>query len=107
MTTAPVRRPSEGEALRPVVEIAPEEVQQAIMLALRAAFGMERDELVVASARLLGFRSTGATISASIELQIEKIIGAPAIDRTRWRAGAGRKLKTPEFAALGLFHTAT
>ncbi len=60
---APVRVPKPGAEPRRADEISGEEWGEASLLCLRDAFGMEKSELVAATARLMGFARTGAVVS--------------------------------------------
>jgi hypothetical protein len=54
--------------------ICPEEMGRASRLLLKAQFGMNRRDLVVQTARVLGFNNTGGNIAAAIEAALEQEI---------------------------------
>ncbi|WP_301002424.1 DUF4011 domain-containing protein [Capsulimonas corticalis] len=56
------RVPAAQSAPRPIDEICLEEIGEAAVALLKIAYGMRRDELVIETARLLGYRNTGANI---------------------------------------------
>ena len=58
----PARAPKDGEAPRPIDQISLEEIGEISVALLRVAFGMRREELVLETARLLGYRSAGAAV---------------------------------------------
>ena len=62
----PVRR-RDGEQTKAIEWICPEEIAQAARLVLKAQFGMNQDDLVRQTARLLGFSSAGQRISAGVQ----------------------------------------
>lgn len=58
----PARVPRPGDSPRPVEQISLEEIGEVALALLRASYGMRRDELVIETARLLGYRNTGVNI---------------------------------------------
>ncbi|MCW3062088.1 MAG: helicase related protein [Capsulimonas sp.] len=56
------RVPAANTPPRPIDEICLEEIGEAAIALLKIAYGMRRDELVIETARLLGYRNTGANI---------------------------------------------
>lgn len=62
-----VRVPVSFAAPHPVEDIALEEIAEAAFLCVRDCFGVARDELVVHSARLLGYKQTGIKVRSRIE----------------------------------------
>lgn len=56
--------------VRPINEIAPEEIGEAVLTVLRSAFSIGRSELVVEAARLLGYDRTGARVQTAIDATI-------------------------------------
>ena len=71
--------PSVRSGGRSIEEIAIEEIEQAILLSLRDAFGMRRNDLIVQTARLFGFKSTGSSIAGRIELAVSNVTKAERI----------------------------
>ena len=74
LVTPRVRTCQDGETPRNISEIAPEELQQAVLFALQQAFGLEHGDLLIQSGRALGFRSTGAAVRASLESAIQTLL---------------------------------
>jgi len=62
-----VRRNVEGGVCRKAVEIAPEEIAEAARLVLRDQIKLSRDDLILATARVLGFDHTGSLVRAAVE----------------------------------------
>ncbi|MDF2440525.1 MAG: hypothetical protein JWN98_1509, partial [Abditibacteriota bacterium] len=73
MKQPPVRVPRDGEAPRPISEICLEEIAEAAWLNIRDCFGLEREELVLQTARLLGYKQTGAVVRTRIEAALERL----------------------------------
>jgi hypothetical protein len=72
----PCVRSRSGEGPRDIELISPEEIARAARQLLKVQFGMDRRDLVVQTARVLGFNNTGTSIAAAIEAMIEQeIIG--------------------------------
>jgi hypothetical protein len=61
---------------RTVGQIAPEELQDTVLLVLRAAGPQPAEELVRAATRALGFQRTGASLNAGISAAIEGLRSA-------------------------------
>jgi len=58
----PARIPRPGDTPRPVDLISLEEIGEVALAVLKAGFGMRREELVIETGRVLGYRSTGVNI---------------------------------------------
>ena len=56
------RIPRPGDTPRPIEQISLEEIGEVALAVLKAGFGMRREELVVETGRVLGYRSTGVNI---------------------------------------------
>ena len=69
-----VRRPPAGENPRPIEEIAIEEIAQAIYLCLCDAFSLSEEDLVLLSARLLGYERAGERVRERISLATEQLV---------------------------------
>jgi hypothetical protein len=54
--------------------IAPEELQEAVRLALAREFGLQEDALIISVSRLLGFRRCGAKLEAAIREAIAHLL---------------------------------
>jgi hypothetical protein len=78
MEQPPVRR-RHDEEIRDIDLICHEEIGQAARMILTAQLGMSRTDLVVQTARLLGFRNTGQRVAARIEEAIQSEIDAGRI----------------------------
>ncbi len=61
---------------RTVDQIAPEELQEAVLLVLRALGPQPRAELVRAVARALGFQRTGSSLTAGIGAALDALLAA-------------------------------
>ncbi len=77
--TSDMTKPSVRSGGRGIEEIAAEEVEEAVLLSLRDAFGMRRNDLIVQTARLFGFKSTGSSIAGRIELAVANAVKAERI----------------------------
>jgi len=60
--TIPVRRLGPGGKQRAINRIAPEELGRAVILVLQEAFSLPEQDLIIQTARLLGFERTGSII---------------------------------------------
>jgi hypothetical protein len=78
MSVAPVRQRVD-EVDRDIEAICQEEIGQAAVLALRLEYGMNRKDLVIQSARLLGFGNVGSRVAEAVEKAIEAESKAGAI----------------------------
>jgi very-short-patch-repair endonuclease len=74
-----VRSVDERGNVRRVQEIAPEEIEQAVLAVLKTAFAMARENLAVSVARGLGYERTGIMINAAIAAAIESLLAARRI----------------------------
>jgi very-short-patch-repair endonuclease len=63
----PVRVPKSGAPPRPTDEICLEEIAEAAFLCIRDCFGLEREELITQTARILGYKQTGINVRRRIE----------------------------------------
>jgi very-short-patch-repair endonuclease len=59
--------------------IAPEELQEAVKLALAREFGLRQDALISSTSRLLGFRRCGTNLEAAIGVAITELCTQSAI----------------------------
>jgi very-short-patch-repair endonuclease len=75
----PCIRSRVGEGPRDIELICPEEIGLAARLLLKAQFGMHRHDLVVQTARVLGFNNTGSSIATAVEAVLEGEITAGRI----------------------------
>lgn len=67
----PRDRRTASAALRRPDRIAPEEYRVAVRVVLDGSVALDRDELIVEAARLLGFERTGAELHTAIRAQID------------------------------------
>lgn len=74
MQNALLRVPKPGEEARRADEICPQEWGEAAAHCLREAFGMEREELVVQTARLMGFARTGVQVRAAVGVGVDLLL---------------------------------
>jgi very-short-patch-repair endonuclease len=74
MERPPVRVPPPGEPPRNIEEIAIEEIAEAAHLCLEDAFSMSRDDLILQTARLLGYHRTGRKIKERVDAAIQYLI---------------------------------
>jgi hypothetical protein len=61
---------------RSVAQIAPEELQEAVVLVLRALGPRPREELIRAVARALGFQRTGSSLTAGIGAAVDALLAS-------------------------------
>lgn len=73
-----VRRNSQDGATRKIAEIAPEEIAEAARLILTDQIKLTRDDLISATARLLGFERTGTEIKKVIPEGIRVLVNSGA-----------------------------
>lgn len=73
METPPVRGSREDE-LRNIDLICHEEIGRGAWMLLKAQFGMSREDLVVQTARLFGFGSTGQRVAERVDEAIDREI---------------------------------
>jgi very-short-patch-repair endonuclease len=78
LATPPVRAADADGNVRPIDEVAPEEIAAAATAVLRAAFSINRGDLVVAVARELGYDRTGANVAAVIGDVVGGLLGSGA-----------------------------
>jgi very-short-patch-repair endonuclease len=78
------RRPAPGQPLRSIEHIAPEEIEEAAMLAIRASRGISESELTREAARVLGYLRTGERIDKTIK---QIIAGMLTSGKTTLKAG--------------------
>ena len=88
---APFRVPLPGNAPRPIEQISPEEIADAMLFSVREAVGLERDDLVRQTARTLGFSRTGAQITASIQRVLETLLRANTLCERAGAIGMGER----------------
>lgn len=69
---------------RTIEQIAPEELQDAVLMVLRAHGPLPPDELTRTTARALGFQRTGSSLTAGITAAVEALV---ASGRARHRDG--------------------
>ena len=69
-----VRRNVPGGSIRRAPEIAPEEVAEAVKIALKDQIKLSLDDLIIASARVLGFERTGSDVKAAVQAGVDLLI---------------------------------
>ena len=70
----PRNRRNAALSLRRCDRIAPHEYRLAVLQVVKAAVGIDRKDLIVETARLLGFDRTGTDLQAAIDEQISVLI---------------------------------
>jgi very-short-patch-repair endonuclease len=78
----PRDRRSAASSIRRADRIAPDEYRKAIHIALVDAVALSRDELIVETARCLGFERTGVDLQVEIGMQIDNLISRDEISET-------------------------
>lgn len=79
MGAAIVRAADPDGQVRPIREVPPEEIADAATRALEALFAINRDALVAAVARELGYDRTGSQVSAAIGAVLDQLLSNGAI----------------------------
>lgn len=73
MTAVPVRASGDGPNYRGIAEVCPEEVEAAILLVLGNDFACAREDLIVSTARLLGYDRAKRQVSERIGDRIDSL----------------------------------
>jgi REase_MTES_1575/Protein of unknown function (DUF3320) len=81
MQTLPVRTHEGGEYARKIEEICPEEIAEAVMLVMRQSFSLPEADLVVQTARTLGYARTGPDVRARITATVDALIRGSRLRR--------------------------
>ena len=71
---APFRAPAPGEAARPIEWVCPAEIADAALFCVRAAIGLERDELVRQTAKVLGYNRVGAQVNILVSAVVAELL---------------------------------
>ncbi|WGU95125.1 DUF3320 domain-containing protein [Paenibacillus dendritiformis] len=79
MTAPPVRSRAQQPGMRRLEAIAPEERQEAIRLAIRQAYGLDKELVPAAALQLLGWSRTTDELKRAIQEQVEDMIRAGEI----------------------------
>jgi hypothetical protein len=74
MVTPPVRGAAADGWVRPIAQVAPEEVAEAILKVLRTAFSIGRNQLTVEAARLLAYDRTRSRVGPAIDDAIGSLL---------------------------------
>jgi len=74
MTSPPVRGYLPSGKVRPVGQIAPEELARAVTMVLTQSFAMSHADLIVAAARLLGYERAGSLVHTAIDTVIAAML---------------------------------
>jgi very-short-patch-repair endonuclease len=74
MTTPAIRALDEEGHARSITEVAPEEIEEAVLAVLRAAYAMPPDALVIEVARAIGYARTGSQVATAIRSAIDAVI---------------------------------
>jgi very-short-patch-repair endonuclease len=81
MTTPTVRMSGSGEDARPIAEVCPEEIDEAVLQILRYDFALAHDDLIVGVARLLGYDRAARHVTARIGERIAALVQAGDLAR--------------------------
>lgn len=73
MTCPPVRVSGDGPNYRGIAEVCPEEIDEAILLVLGNDFACARTELIVSTARLLGYERAKRQVSERIGERVDSL----------------------------------
>jgi hypothetical protein len=73
MQAPPVRTHEGGEYVRKIEEICPEEIAEGVMLVMQQSFSLPEADLVVQTARTLGYARTGPDVRAGIGAAVEAL----------------------------------
>jgi very-short-patch-repair endonuclease/DNA polymerase III delta prime subunit len=79
MDHPPIRAAGEGENARLIRDVCPEEIREAVLLALKTDIAFPRDELILQTARILGYERAGAVVSKRIEQAVDGLEAEGAI----------------------------
>lgn len=74
------RRPAFGQSLRAIEHVAPEEISEAAILAIRSSGGIGKDDLPRETARILGYQRTGEKIDHAIRRIITGLMNTGRIE---------------------------
>ena len=85
MDVPPIRALDARGEIRPVQEVAIEEIQAAALAILDMQFSLSREDLIVAIARALGYKSTKSQVSARIGLAFEGLEQVSAVENVGGR----------------------
>lgn len=88
-TEAPFRVPKPYESPRPIEQIAPEEIGDAMLFCVNQAIGLERDDLIRQTAKTLGFNRTGAQINATVGAVLQSLLQKGELSERAGAIGAG------------------
>lgn len=88
--TPPIRVPKAQEKPRPIGHVCVEERAEAAMLVLQRAMGMSLDDLIVETARVLGFSRTGDQIREAL---LEAVAMLETVNRVELREGTVRPMR--------------
>jgi hypothetical protein len=69
-----VRRNEPGGSTRRAVEIAPEEIAEAIEIVLKDQIKLTYDDLLIAGARVFGFERTGSDVKSAVQAGVELLV---------------------------------
>jgi very-short-patch-repair endonuclease len=73
------RESAASPSLRKPETLPPAEIRRALHALIERHLGVSREQAIVAAARLLGFRSTSATLRETLDRQIDALIAAERI----------------------------
>jgi hypothetical protein len=77
-----IRAYDQNGETRPIQEVAPEEIQGAVLAVLEVSFAMPREDLAVSVARFLGYERLGAIVRTEVFAAIDALLDANAVVRT-------------------------
>jgi hypothetical protein len=70
----------ESAGLRKPEHLPPAEIDAALLAIVDANFGAQREQLIVSTARLLGFAATSAPLRGTMDMQIEALVSAGMLE---------------------------
>lgn len=67
------RVPADGDAVRPLDQICPEEIQDAMVMILKNAYGLQKQSLIQETSRVFGFGRVGSKASQILEDNLQTL----------------------------------
>lgn len=79
LTTPVMRAADAAGVVRPIGEVAPEEIAAGVTAYLTHAFALSRADLVTGVAREFGYDRTGAHVAAAIEAALDQLLAGGTV----------------------------
>lgn len=73
------RRPAQGQSLRAIEHVAPEEIAEAVILVIRSSGGINHADLTRETARVFGYQRTGEKIEQTVTQVVADLVAAGRI----------------------------